>query len=73
MAKKPTAARLSMACPFASVCDGHAIIKPCKGKRIRGAKYSDYWWGCECHASGYFSEDHFKLLDKAKKISIAIR
>lgn len=73
MAKKTTGARLSMACLFYPRCDGVAVVRPCKGKKIRGAKHCDYWWGCDCHASGYFTEEHFKCLDKDKKISIATR
>lgn len=68
--KKKKAPKLSMNCPF-PFCDGFATVQACKGKKIRGAKHQDYYWLCDCQAKGYFTEEHYKRLDKSKKISIA--
>lgn len=53
---------------FSQHCDGLAVVTPCKGKKIRGAKHADYYFHCECHMAGWFTNEHFALLDADKKI-----
>jgi hypothetical protein len=56
-----SAAKLSMLCPF---CDRLAAVKLCAGSA------PTYYWRCECQARGFFPEEHFRALDRAKKISL---
>jgi hypothetical protein len=66
MAKATTGQRISMPCPF---CDEPAMVKACLGNKIRGAKGQDWYWRCACNARGFFPDQHFRRLDKLKKIS----
>lgn len=72
LAKRKKISNVRMPCLF-GFCDGLANVQACKGKKIRGARHQDYYWLCECKAKGYFTEEHFKRLDKERKISIATR
>ena len=67
--KKKTGGTLMMKCPF-DCCDGFAVVTPGQGNRIRGAKFQDYTFLCECRAKGSFTEEHFKRMDKAGKFSL---
>lgn len=62
--KKADGARLSMPCPF---CDDPALVKACRGES-RGAKGQAWYWRCNCGARGFFPEEHFRRLDRLKKI-----
>jgi hypothetical protein len=55
-------AKLEMPCPF---CGDPARVKPCKEKP---GKPGMFYWYCECQARGFFTDSHFKALEKAKKI-----
>ncbi len=68
MAKTTTGARLAMACPF---CGEAAMVKMCKQGGLRASPAQAWYWRCSCEARGFFPDEHFKRLDKLKKISIA--
>lgn len=63
--KSTTGAKLSMPCPF---CGDHARVKVCK---VAEGKAPAYHWMCECRARGFFTETHYRELDKLKKLSVA--
>ena len=67
--KKKTSGKLMMRC-LHDCCDSMAVVTPGKGNRIRGAKFQDYTYVCECRAKGSFTEEHFKLMDKAGKFTL---
>lgn len=67
MKQTTTGARISMPCPF---CGKPAMVKACKNEG-RGAKGQAWYWRCVCEARGFFPDEHFKRLDKLKKISFA--
>jgi len=62
-----TKVKYSMACPF---CGAEAEVKRCN---TAPGKPGSYFWACVCDARGFFPEEHFKELDRLKKISFASR
>ena len=54
----------------ASLRYAEAVVKQCN---TAPGKPGSYFWACVCDARGFFPEEHFKELDRLKKISFASR
>lgn len=67
MPKREANGPLCMECPF---CGKAASIKACVGQS-RGAKGQAWYWRCACQARGFIPDEHFRALDRLRKISIA--
>lgn len=67
---KTTSPTLKMRCVF-PFCNSQGVtVKIGKPGRKRGARFMDYTAVCDCRARWSFTEDHFKLLDKAGLIKL---
>lgn len=66
MPKNAIQKSIKMPCIF-DFCDGLALVKVGRKGRIRGAKFMDYTCVCECRARWFFTEEHFRRLDRANR------